>query len=173
MRKIGQFDKTTGEVLDDGVLVYVAPKRRNGFAEGWFAMSLNAAGILKHLTRVDDFRVLMALLERLDYENLITTNQSDIARDLGMDSAQVNRAIKRLVQLGAILQGPRVGVSRSYRLNPRFGWRGSANGHVIALDQEIKRRGLKVLNGGEASAAREAAPQAPERDPNTIDMFEG
>lgn len=157
MRKIGQFDVETGEILDDGFLVYVAPKRRNGFREGWFAMSSNAAGTLKHLTRVDDFRVLMALLEKLDYENLITANQSDIARDLGMDSAQVNRAIKRLVGLGVILQGPRVGVSRSYRLNPHFGWRGSAKGHVIMLDREIKRRGLEAVNGGEASSATTAS----------------
>ena len=166
MRKIGQFDKTTGEVLDDGVLVYVAPKGRNGFAEGWFAMANEAAGILKHVTRVEDFRVLMALLQRLDFENLIVANQSEIARELGMDSAQVNRAIKRLVEMGAIMQGPRIGVSRSYRLNPRFGWRGSARNHVIALDQERRRRGLTVING-EASAASH------ERDPNTIDMFEG
>jgi len=169
-RRLGQFDKATGEVLDDGIVVYVPRKRRNGF-EGWFAMSNEAVGILKHVTRVDDFRVLMALLEQLDYENLITANQSDIARDLGMDKAQVNRAIKRLVELGAILQGPRVGVSRSYRLNPRFGWKGSARNHVIALDQERKRRGLEVIGGG-ASAASQAAPQAPERDPNTIDMFD-
>ena len=172
-RRLGQIDLSTGEVLEDGFVAYVAPKRKNGFGVGgWFAMANEAAGILKHVTRVEDFRVLMALLQRLDFENLIVANQSEIARELGMDKAQVNRAIKRLVEMGVLLEGPRIGVSRSYRLNPHFGWKGSARNHVIALDQERKRRGLTVING-EASAAREAAPQAPERDPNTIDMFEG
>ena len=53
-------------------------------------MAHDAASVLKQVKRVEDFRVLMALLEQLDYENLITTNQAEIARDLEMDRAQVN-----------------------------------------------------------------------------------
>ena len=65
-------------------------------------MAHDAASVLKQVKRVEDFRVLMALLEQLDYENLITTNQAEIARDLEMDRAQVNRAIKRLIEAGAV-----------------------------------------------------------------------
>ena len=61
-----------------------------------------------------------------------------------------------------------MGISRSYRLSPNFGWKGSARNHVIALDQERKRRmaaaGITgIVQGGEPN---------PERDPNTLDMFE-
>ena len=67
-------------------------------------MAHDAASVLKQVKRVEDFRVLMALLEQLDYENLITTNQAEIARDLEMDRAQVNRAIKRLIEAGAVFE---------------------------------------------------------------------
>ena len=53
-----------------------------------------------------------------------------------------------------MLEGPKIGISRSYRLNPEFGWKGSARNHVIALDQERKKRmanaGIKgVIEGGQ------------------------
>ena len=35
-----------------------------------------------------------------------------------MDRAQVNRAIKRLIEAGAVFEGPKVGISKTYRLNP-------------------------------------------------------
>jgi Firmicute plasmid replication protein (RepL) len=153
-RKIGQIDLSTGEVLE-GCVVYLVPKRRSGFGERWFAVAQEALKILKTFTRVEDFRVLMSLLERLDYENLILANQSEIARELGIERAQVNRAIKRLQEAGAIIQGPKFGLNRSYQLNPSFGWKGSAKKHVHALDEyrqeRLKVAGItKVLEGGEA-----------------------
>ena len=55
----------------------------------------------------------------------------------------------------------------SLRLNPEYGWKGSAKNHVACLDQERKKRmakaGIKgVIEGG----------QQAERDPDTLDMFE-
>ena len=61
--------------------------------------------------------MLFSLLEVLDYENLIQVNQAEIARDLGMQRQNVQRSIKRLMELGVILEGVKIGVSRSYRLN--------------------------------------------------------
>ena len=90
---------------------------------------------VKHL---DDTRVLFSLLEVLDYENLIQVNQAEIARDLGMQRQNVQRSIKRLMELGVILEGVKIGVSRSYRLNPSFGWKGSAKGHREALHEHLK-----------------------------------
>jgi DNA-binding Lrp family transcriptional regulator len=103
-------------------------------------MAQVALDALMQFTRVEDFRVLMALLKRLDFENLITANQSDIARELSMERAQVNRAIKRLQEAGAIIQGPKVGINCSYQLNPQFGWKGSAKGHLQALDKYRQER---------------------------------
>ena len=43
-----------------------------------------------------------------------------------------------LIQLGIILEGVKIGTSRSYRLNPSFGWKGSAKGHREALHEHLK-----------------------------------
>ena len=37
-----------------------------------------------------------------------------------MHRQHVQRSIKRLIQLGIILEGVKIGISRSYRLNPSF-----------------------------------------------------
>ena len=43
-----------------------------------------------------------------------------------MNRHNVNRSIKKLIELGVILEGVKIGISRSYELNPNFGWKGSA-----------------------------------------------
>ena len=55
-----------------------------------------------------------------------------------MHRQHVQRSIKRLIQLGIILEGVKIGISRSYRLNPSFGWKGSAKGHREALHEHLK-----------------------------------
>ena len=35
-----------------------------------------------------------------------------------MNRHNVNRSIKKLIELGVILEGVKIGISRSYRLNP-------------------------------------------------------
>lgn len=127
-------------------------------------MAQDALGVLKQFTRLEDCRVLFALLERLDYENLITANQAEIARDLGMKRSSVNQAIKRLVDAGAVIEGPKVGISRTYRLNPNFGWKGSARGHVVALDQMRQRMTNANISGVvDGGKGRQEAPDERER----------
>ena len=60
---------------------------------------------------------------RLDYENLIQVNQAEVAEQVGMNRHHVNRSIKKLIKLGVVLEGVKIGLSRSYRLNPNFGWK--------------------------------------------------
>ena len=106
-KRFVQVDAVTGEVVEEGFVAYVAPKRQNGFGKRWFAMAHDAAAVLKQVKNLEDFRVLMALLEQLDYENLITTNQAEIARELDMQRQNVQRSIKRLMALGVLLRGRR------------------------------------------------------------------
>ena len=144
-RRISQIDLETGEVLE-GYVAYLAPKRQNGFQGRWLAMGQDdALDMLMQCKRLDDVRVLAALLKELDYENLIIANQAAIARKLGMHRQHVSGAIKRLVDSGAILKGPKLGMNCSYQLNPNFGWKGSAKNHVKALDAHRKKR-MKAAN---------------------------
>lgn len=171
-KRLMQVDAETGELIEEGFVAYVAPRRKNGFGARWMAMAQDAALLLAQsdLGR-DDFRVFMALLARLDYENLLVLNQAELARDMGMHRQHVQRSIKRLMGLGVLLEGPRIGVSRSYRFNPEFGWKGTARNHVIALDQERKKRMANAGIKGVIEGGQQAPQEAPERDPNTLDMF--
>ena len=79
------------------------------------------------------------MLARLDYENLIQVNQAEVSEQVGMNRHNVNRSIKKLIELGVILEGVKIGISRSYRLNPNFGWKGSAKGHrEVSLHEHLK-----------------------------------
>ena len=132
-----QIDHQTGEVVE-GFVAYVVPKRKNGFQKGWMAMAQEAMMMLaqSNLTG-NDMKVMWAMLARLDYENLIQVNQAEVHN--------VNRSIKKLIELGVILEGVKIGISRSYRLNPNFGWKGSAKGHREALHEHFE--GYQVIRG--------------------------
>jgi biotin operon repressor len=137
-KRLQQIDLETGEIID-GFVAYVVPKRKNGFGQGWLAMAQNGAEILAQSNLSgNDFKVLMKLLSVLDYENLIQVSQAEIARELNMHRQHVQRSIKRLLDLCIVLEGVKIGISRSYRLNPNFGWKGSAKGHREALTDHLK-----------------------------------
>lgn len=137
-KRLQQIDSETGEIID-GFVAYVVPKRKNGFGQGWLAMAQNGAEILAQSNLSgNDFKVLMKLLSVLDYENLIQVSQAEIARELNMHRQHVQRSIKRLLDLGIVLEGVKIGISRSYRLNPNFGWKGSAKRHREALTDHLK-----------------------------------
>ena len=68
-----------------------------------------------------------------------------------MHRQHVQRSIKRLIQLGIILEGVKIGISRSYRLNPSFGWKGSAKGHREVSARALE--GYQVIRGRRAHGA--------------------
>ena len=37
-KRMGQVDLETGEVIEDGFIAYVAPKRENAFGKRWLAI---------------------------------------------------------------------------------------------------------------------------------------
>ena len=120
-RHMQQIDHQTGEVVE-GFVAYVVPKRKNGFQKGWMAMAQEAMMMLaqKQFNR-QRHEGYVAMLARLDYENLIQVNQAEVSEQVGMNRHNVNRSIKKLIELGVILEGVKIGISRSYRLNPNSG----------------------------------------------------
>ena len=51
------------------------------------------------------------MLARLDYENLIQVNQAEVSEQVGMNRHNVNRSIKKLIELGVILEGVKIGIA--------------------------------------------------------------
>lgn len=143
MKRITQIDLETGEDLG-GFVAVIRPKQKSSF-QRHFTMNQEALLIIANELNHDQMRVLMALLADLDYENYIQIAQIDIAQALKMQKTNVSRAIKNLLEFGIVLEGPKIGRSKTYRLNPQFGWKGTVSNHKKAL-----RNGLSVINGGKA-----------------------
>jgi len=145
-RTIRQVDAETGEPLEGEFVAIVARRRTNGFQQGWVAMAQAPLDLLADDPHIsgEELRVLLKILGRLDFNNLLVLNQADLARQMNLHRQAVQRGIRRLVARKVVLEGPRIGVSRSYRLNPRFGWKGSAKGHVVALN-DAGREHLKAI----------------------------
>lgn len=140
------FNTETGEVVE-GRLAWIPQKKVNGFAEGWIAMSQNAMQeILKMKTAGDisgrDLDVLLSLTTILDFENAVVVQQSDLADKLQMARPHVSRSIKSLVEKRLLIEGKKVGRSKTYTLNPWVGWKGSAKNHR----KELKNHHLRLVH---------------------------
>lgn len=141
MRKVTQIDLETGEDLG-GFVAVIRPKQKSSF-ERHFTMNQAALKIIATELNHEQTKVLMMLLADLDYENYIQVAQIDIAEALRMQKTHVSRAIKNLIEFGIIIEGPKIGRSKTYRLNPQFGWKGTVSNHKKAL-----KNGLSVIQGG-------------------------
>ncbi len=150
MRQIDQLDSETGEILSEGALVWVPKRTPHPYGDGWLAMRMDT---IRRLTMhpgigLQEMRVFGALIARLEYENFIYVPQVEIAEETGIAKTHVNRAMKKLIEFGIVVEGPKVGRSRCYRFNPDAGWRGSK----AALRTE-----LRIIDGGRGKAPAEAS----------------
>ena len=148
-KKIASFDQDTGEILE-GVIVYCGVKQ-NPYSTGWVMNSQEALELLaidRELTG-ENYRVLLLLLSRLDFENWIQVTQSEITEKLQMKKQNVSRAISLLEQKGIILRGAKIGRSYAFRLNPYFGWKGKVKNlddyRKKEEDQYFKEKRQKTL----------------------------
>ena len=141
-KHIEQIDRKTGEVMQ-GCMVYIPYRPK--LTERWFMAFQDAfEEIAKdpELT-LEPKNVLFYLYSKLDFENFIQQTQKEIAEALGMKKENVSRAMKLLTSKQIVLEGPKVGKSKCYRLNPNYGWKGK-----VKTLQEARREQLKVIQGG-------------------------
>lgn len=162
MRQIDQIDSETGEVLSEGALVRVPKRRAHPYGGGWLAMRMDT---IKRLTMhpgigMQEMRVFGELLARLEYENFIHVPQVELAEATGIKPTHVNRALKKLVAFGIVVEGPKVGRNRTYRLDPDAGWRGS---------KQALRTELRIIEGGRGEAPAQTPPEAPTEAPGAAD----
>ena len=105
----------------------------------------------------DTYRVLFAVLSVVDFENWIQFNQAEMADNIGMRRQNFGRAMRKLESIELLQRGPKVGRSVTYRINPSFGWKGSAKNHLKAIDSGLKERmkasNMSVVEGSPETAA--------------------
>jgi hypothetical protein len=90
-----------------------------------------AMGCDKRLTG-EDRAVFQVLLGQVKADNFIYVSQVELAKLMQMQKQHVSRAIIHLVQLEYLIEGPRLGRSKIYKLNPHVGWKGPALNHKPA-----------------------------------------
>lgn len=69
--------------------------------------------------------VFLFILGRVGYDNLLTMQQVEIARELKMKKQNVSRAIAALIREEVlIIEDPQLKRNRRLRLNDKYGWKG-------------------------------------------------
>ena len=140
------INPVTGEIFksrgQDGTFVYV-PRRPK--LKGWFMAFQEAFTELAKDRELwgQPTAVLHFLMGKLDFENHILIQQVEIASALNLPKTRVSEAIKKLVDKGVILKGPKVGRTTSYKLNINYGWKGK----VVDFQKE-QRKNFRVILGG-------------------------
>jgi hypothetical protein len=138
-KRIGSVDLKTGELLD-GVNVWVGRKIVSPYGRQWMQVNQDALAEIaadKDLG-LEAWRVFAYLNARLDFENLIVVQQTEIAAALGMARQSVYRAMKLLAGKQIILRGPKIGNVSSYRLNPYYGWKGKVQNLTKARQERLR-----------------------------------
>lgn len=121
-------DDNTGEVLAPEIRVKPRRAISQMYTQGWSVIP--AKGVLelsldRELTG-QTWRVLAYMLGNLEPYNRIRIRNIDIAKALQMPSANVSRALKRLIEKGIISPG----IPFGWRLDPNYGWQGDPTGRV-------------------------------------------
>lgn len=160
-KRIDVMDSETGEIEADGLLVWTPRKTRTIFSkEGYYTMSQHAAEWLAEQNLSGEtHRVFWKLLAYLDMENWINVNQSSMAESMGLRKQNFGRSLKLLIEKQIILEGPKVGRQKTYRLNPHIGWKGSNQSHAAAISDELKNRMERAKISGLVSGGREMSQE--------------
>jgi hypothetical protein len=97
-------------------------------------------------------RVFLYSVGHIDYENLISISQTDIAKELGMKQQDVSKAFRILATKGIFLEGDKQGVYRDYYLNEEYGWRGRGKTRQKRIQEGLpEKKDRTTQQGGKAA----------------------
>ena len=82
----------------------------------------------------EQLKILLHIMSKLDFDNYILLTQKEVSEALKLHKSHVSRAFKILVEKGIIHEGPKLGLTKSYRLDPNFGFKGRAKNMAKVFD---------------------------------------
>lgn len=131
-RYLTLVDENTGKISGH------FPLKPKNLGTGWIALYQEAAKwIASQRLTGEQFSVLFRLFGELDFNNYLRISSKEIAEELGMQQANVSRAMKRLKEIGIIVEGPPAGKFKTYRLNPHVAHKGSERKDTIIDFQQF------------------------------------
>lgn len=136
--RVGLVDKETGEVLDEGSLIYVPRRVRiKGFFMG---MQEGFEGLAKRKLGAEALNVLMLLMGRMDFENVTRLTHKEIGEALAMKRQNVSRALKALQAAGVIEPGQHYAI----HLHSDYGWKGSVSSLRKQQTEDMRKSWLRA-----------------------------
>ena len=101
------------------------PLKSKGLGTGWIAVYQDPAlWLAQQRLTGEQYSVLFYLFNKLDFDNYLRISQKNISETLGLKQQNVSRSLKVLEALDIILEGPRAGLNKTYRLNPYVAHKG-------------------------------------------------
>lgn len=73
-----------------------------------------------------DFRVLLAIIGNLGYENIVNISQQELEKQLNITQANISKSIKKLISKGYLQVIDTIGRRNIYMLNPNVAFRSRA-----------------------------------------------
>ena len=128
--------------------VYFQPPKTKNYPARWLLLWQDESDIgvsmseqaemEKPLTQTE-YRVRDWIMGTIGIGNYVHVNQAEMAKRLRIERATASRAIKRLIELGILMQGPRSGKSNTYMVNPAFCFSGGLGNGIRARTETIKQ----------------------------------
>lgn len=139
-----EINPETGEVERQYAVVPIFKKK---LKEGFFMAIQEGFLYLAQLDLTgEQLRVLLYIMGKLDFENYICLTQKSVAEALNLHKSNVSKAFKVLAEKGIIHEGPKVGKTKTYRLDPSFGYKGRYKNYekVKKAIQKAKDKGIDL-----------------------------
>lgn len=134
--------------------VYFQPPKKKKYPVEWLNLWQNVdtgvsmteqAEMEKPLTQTE-YRVRDWLMGTIGIGNYVYVNQAEMCRRLRIDKKNASIAIKRLIELGILLRGPKSGRNNTYMVSPAFCFKGSLGEGVQVVNQAAKEhKKAKIL----------------------------
>lgn len=136
------------------VLIYPTRERKT-YDEKWLILwqeqseigvsVVEQAKMERPLTQTE-YRVRDYLLGTIGIGNYVYVNQAEVGRDLRLARSNVSVAIKRLIELQIIIQGPKAGRSNTYMINPACCYFGRIENGIKARRKAIQTGKAKITH---------------------------
>lgn len=66
----------------------------------------------------EQYRVFFVIFSKIkNFDEYLPISQTEIAKELGMKQPNISKAIKGLLERNIIIEGPRAGMIKTYKLN--------------------------------------------------------
>lgn len=132
--------------------LHLIHKKRNystKWAIIWLDDSEIGAGIMEQAKSTEmtlsDYRVRDYLIGTIGIGNFVSVNKGKISKDLNVHRITVYESIKKLCNLGILIEGPKNGRSCSYMISPAFCFFGKINDGIKARKKVIKNGTAKII----------------------------